>query len=298
MTSVVCPCIADLNTTGSGTIESQKLATKPVHSVDMRFSTSASVNDVNSIWYAFDISDNVTADGSSNFTVYLDAEAFKTALRTHMNAALGGRMSGRVTTSSTDSPANSATLKATMDSEVEAEIRAFLNNNDVDEYLEGDYVSGLNLAVDYSGGAANMYDAINTENKQNILKSIVLQIPKRNTTAGGDFAETVQHYTRLPVKAGDSISFVFDLKTAITLTQVDKDAPTIAAGATGTAGGAGYAEGSTAPLQGGSSSGSAYDTQITTYFGANPYGSNAISYYFTTGVRRVEFRITANEDAV
>ena len=259
---IVAPQMAALNASGSATVES--VIPAAVAHADIEYIYKATVDISNGIFTAFDISDNQAYDGSANFTINLDESAFTSALAVLMAGARGNKLAtARAALTGTPYSADATgadLLKETLDREIKLEVQDFLNKNAVSEFLEGDAITGLDIAIDYSGGATNMYTALNTVAN---LRSIFLQLPNRKGWNGG--ADTDNHYEQLPVVVGDEISFVFNLDAAIAITE----AP-VSLGATGSGG-------SGAP-------------NSANQYGLGTSGYNTVDY--NAGGRRVQFVFT------
>jgi hypothetical protein len=232
MAQILAPFVASMNFTGSGTVEH---INKPTYQInDIEYLYGASLAASHGLFAAFTVTDGPELSGNADVTVVL-ADSFKAALRTQMEAATGGKLTTKanlVTDSLEAVPTGSGvkTMDATMKDEVTAEIEAALNENNVVEFLEADSVA-LTLTVEWSNGAASMYDGLTAE----LLKGMYLQIGNRaianDQDAGGPktFSQILQ--------SGDKLAFVFDVNGQIAVTESPISAnPAAGANATMTAG--------------------------------------------------------------
>jgi hypothetical protein len=236
----------NMNATGTGNIESQQHTAASHTAITHEFRASVPVGDAlfSAItWADVNTEGNVDASsGQTDFTVVMDQAAFAAALQAVIESALGGKaqntfsLSTNATALSSQAtvvdPSNlngAAKIAQTiLDREVRLEVEAALNRNGVLEYLEGDSLGDFALALDASGGAADMASKLPSNSAA--LRNLFLQIPNR--TSGG-VAVTDESGTRLPVQAGDEIAFIFTVAPSVTITQVAEtaDAAGTAAGA-------------------------------------------------------------------
>jgi hypothetical protein len=237
----------EMNATGTGTIESQQHTAASHTAITHEFRVNVPV--AGALFAAISWADvntegNVDASsGQTDFTVSMDQAAFAAALKTVIENALGGKASATFSLSTNASgvstpatlagdPSNlnggSRIAETVLDREVRLEVEAALNRNGVLEYLEGDSLGEFALALDASGGAADMASKLPSNSAA--LRNLFLQIPNR--TSGG-VAVTDESGSRLPVQAGDEIAFIFNVAPSVTITQVAEtaDAAAPAAGA-------------------------------------------------------------------
>jgi len=213
---ILSPEVVALNAAGTGSVQKVQAASTNHGGIQYVYKVNAQADD--NLFKAFDITDVGADVNSTDLTITLDFQKFHDRLAALMDSATGGKLSTNATAYSgqaSSSVTANNTLNATMVAEVIAEVKTFLNGNSVTEFLEGDTISDFSLTIDSSAGATNMYNAINNAAH---LKCMFLQIPDRPTWGGN--TETNKHYSQLPVVAGDEISFVFDLSTGVTITEV------------------------------------------------------------------------------
>jgi len=230
---IVAAPLATMDATGSGVIESQRYTAASHVGITHEFRISRSKS--SDLFGAFSWADVNTegnvdvSSGQTNFTISLDEAKFKAALMSVIQNALGGKANSTfmmATNQGTVPAANAVTdpsnlnggtknAQTILDREVRLEVEAQLDANGVLEYLEGDSLGYFSLALDVSGGAADMYTKLSATAP---LRNLFLQIPNRLS----ELAETDASGSRLPVKEGDAIAFVFSVAPAVTISQASE----------------------------------------------------------------------------
>lgn len=243
MALFVASPLGDMDATGTGNIESQQ-HTSASHTLithEFRINVSKTATLFSSITWA-DVNTEGDVDASSgetDFDVSMNKGVFAAALQAVIEGALGGKASAAFTLTTNASAASTAATvvdpsnigaapkiaQTVLDREVRLEVEGHLDANGVLEYLEGDSLGNFALALDASGGAADMAEKLSA---RAALRNLILQIPNR--TSGG-VALTDETGTRLPVQAGDEIAFVFTVAPEVTITQVSESADAAGAAA-------------------------------------------------------------------
>lgn len=220
--------------------------------------------------------------GVAAFDISMNKQMFRDALVTVINDASGGPIDDTVSTDVYETDATGARVPATLaalpsnlgnatptartiiDREVRLEVERLLNTNGVLEYLEGDSLGKFSLYLDASAGAWDMAGKLGDISGN--LRNFFLQIPNRDyaTVAGAPYTATDSAGT-LPVMVGDTIGFVFDIDTTVSITEAD----TTNAGAVGTTNPAvsnplGAVIGNNLPFDYFDSTSAGYDTTLTT----------------------------------
>lgn len=232
---LVASPLADMNATGTGTIESQEYTAAAHTDITHEFRISlAKTHDLFGAfsWSDVDTEGNVdVSSGQTNFNISLDQAKFEAALAYVIRNALGGKAnstfslvtnqsgvsSAQAVTAPTNLSGADAVAETILDREVRLEVEDELDANGVLEYLEGDSLGDFSLSLDASGGAADMYDRLS---EIPALRNLFLQIPNRTSEVG----ETDASGSRLPVKEGDQVVFVFSVSPSVTITQVTENA--------------------------------------------------------------------------
>jgi hypothetical protein len=268
---IVAPAIGALAASGSGAVATEVPVSYVIAGITHRFVKDISASDA--LFLALDVSDNDPAPGQSGYNVLMDQSAFAAALKALMDSATGGAVGGAGATIAAGTGVAAAvaqpkTLAELLTSEVRSEVQAALDSNDILAFLEANTFSGLTITVDTSGGAADIAGKLNNNDD---LKIMFQQIPNRETVIG----ETVTSTGALPVRAGDKISFVFDLTATISVTETENPAPTDGAPASGASGNA------TDPGEG-----------VQALPGYGSPGANAAATTYASRSRRVEFLFT------
>jgi len=238
---IVAAPTAVMAATGSGEIESQQYTSAAHTGITHEFRISrAKTDDLFAAFSWADVSTEGNVDvssGQTDFTVALDAAKFKAALMSVIQNAIGGKPSAvfGLSTNQSTVPAATAAVdpsnlnggtknaQTILDREIRLEVEAQLDANGVLEYLEGDSLGKFSLFLDASGGAADMYDKLSVTAA---LRNLFLQIPNRLSEVG----ETDASGSRLPVKEGDAIAFVFNVTPSVTITQASESADNTAYG--------------------------------------------------------------------
>lgn len=236
LVQLVASPVGAMDATGSGTIESQEHTasahTNLTHEFRIELSKTSALFSAFS-WADVDTEGNVdAAAGQTDFTITLDESAFAAALKSVIEQAVGGKVSGGFDISTTIAatipgaqtvadPSNlgsgSRIAETVLDREIRLEVEAELDANGVLEYLEGDSLNDFALALDASGGAADMASKMNVTS---VLRNLFLQIPNRTS----EIAETDASGSRLPVAVGDALAFVFNVQPSVTISQTTESA--------------------------------------------------------------------------
>lgn len=233
--------LATMDASGEGYVEKQQHTTAAHTSITHKFYINAvPTADLFTAfsWADVDTEGNVdVSSGQTDFTISLNSAQFIAALAQVIADASGGKLSsaGSVSTNTSYTQsvdalaatyvlgANKPTARTVMDREVRKEVEDALNTNGVLEYLEGDSLGGFSLRLDASGGAADMASKLGSNNTA-ALRNLLLQFPNRTDVIGLTDASGA----RLPVMAGDSIAFVFNVSPKVSIQEQDQsgDAPT------------------------------------------------------------------------
>lgn len=248
---IVARPIADMDATGTGIVEKVTQASHTHTGVEYEYRADVAIASelFTSITWA-DINTEGAIDassGSARFDISMNKTLFAAALAGVIRTAVGGKLAaaGNYATAASANtqgslaadPSNlgsaAKTAQTILDREVRLEVEALLNVNGVLEYLEGDSLGQFSLSLDASGGAEDMADRLGDD--QADLRNFFLQIPNRPTlydTAGvsGEQADSGS----LPVMVGDTLGFVFDIDTEVTISEPPVDAGAIES-VTGTA---------------------------------------------------------------
>ena len=226
-----------ITTNGAGIVESQDLAyaghTGITHEFRIPLSKTANLFSAFS-WEDVNTEGDIdVSSGDTNFTIALDEAKFKAALQAVIEGATGGKSTATfdLFTDHTSVPAartvaawgnlgsDISNCRTILDREVRKEVENLLDSNNVLEYLEGDSLGEFSLTLDASGAAADMYSKLMADNGKR-MRNLFLQIPNRNS----EVAYTDASGSRLPVKEGDAVAFVFGTAPAVTITQRRQDA--------------------------------------------------------------------------
>ena len=231
---IVARPVADMNATGSGEVQKVQHASHTTAGVQYEYRADVSIG--SDLFTAFAWADANTegnidpSSGVANFTITLDQAAFTAALADVIRNAVGGKLTaGKIYSTANVAntagalaalPSNlgsgTATAQTILDREVRLEVEKLLNENTVLEYLEGDSLGKFALVLDASNGAADMATKLAVEED---LRNFFLQIPNRTDVIGIDTSEGT-----LPVMVGDTLGFVFDIDTTVTITEADTTA--------------------------------------------------------------------------
>lgn len=241
---IVASPTGSMDATGTGQIEAQKFTSASHTSITHEFRTSLSKT--HNLFKAFTWADVNTegnvdvSSGQTEFTISLNESQFAAALKTVIETALGGKANSAFSFTTNQSTVPTAATKTDpsnlgsgsriaqtiLDREIRLEVESELNANGVLEYLEGDSLGYFSLALDSSGGAADMASKLKASGP---LRNLFLQLPNRTSEVG----EMDVSGSRLPVATGDAIAFVFSVTPSVTISQT-----TESANADGTASGA------------------------------------------------------------
>jgi hypothetical protein len=222
--------VAVMDASGTGVIETIQHTTASHTSVTHEF--RAVVSKTSNLFKAFtwsDIDTEGNIDASSGYADYnlaLDQAMFRDALAQVIIDASGGKLAaaGSYATDTSAVPAKGAlaatyslgsafpNTRVVLDREIRKEVEVELDANGVLEYLEGDSLGEFELAIDASGGAADMASKLAAKGP---LRNFFLQIPNRTSVLG----ETDASGDRLPVKEGDAVAFVFNVSPAVAITE-------------------------------------------------------------------------------
>ena len=237
----IASVLGAMDASGTGVVETIQHTTASHTSVTHEF--RAVLSATHNLFKAFTWSDvdtegNVDASsGYAEFNLALDQDKFRDALAQVIVDASGGKLA----TAASKAYATSATggipaardkdatyslgsavpnTRTVLDREIRKEVETELDTNGVLEYLEGDSLGEFELAVDASGGAADMASKLAVKGA---LRNFFLQIPNRSGGAGVD-SETDNSGNCLPVKAGDAVAFVFNVSPAVYITERNQTA--------------------------------------------------------------------------
>jgi len=230
---IVAKPIADMNASGTGDVEKVQQTSHSTAGVQYEYRADVSI--ASDLFKAITWADANTegavdaSSGVADFTIAIDEAAFAAALAGVIRTATGGKLaadstystsSSANTAASVSTPSNlgaaSATAQTVLDREVRLEVETILNQNNVLEYLEGDSLGQFELALDASGGAADMATKLAVDED---LRNFFLQIPNRTNVIGYDASEGT-----LPVMVGDTLGFVFDIDTSVVISETDTTA--------------------------------------------------------------------------
>jgi hypothetical protein len=247
---IVASPVGEFDASGTGYVESQEYAaaahTAITHVFRIQLSKSS---DLFSAFSWADVNTEGNVDVSAGETdisgAALDQAQFAAVLAQVLRDASGGKLTANATIMTAHgSPAALGeqysaiyaldsnaprTARYVMKSEVRKEIEDMLDANDVLEYLEGDTLGNFQFDIDASGGAADMAAKL-ADNAA--LRNLILQFPNRPAEFSG---ETESSYNKLPVIAGDELTFVFNTTPEVTITETAEPASVIDASNAGVA---------------------------------------------------------------
>lgn len=235
---IVAAPLGAMDASGTGTIQSLQHTEAAHTSITHEFRIElAKTSDLFTAFSWADVNTEGSAEagaGDANFTISLDQAKFAAALKAVIEQATGGKADASfniITSRSSVPPAatvadpsnlgsGARNAQTVMDREIRLEVESYLDNNGVLEYLEGDSIGNFNLVLDASGGAADMAAKLGDVDTE-ALRNLFLQLPNRNDqitwVSAGD--------SRLPVKEGDAIAFVYTVSPNVKITQLDVNAP-------------------------------------------------------------------------
>jgi hypothetical protein len=233
--SIVAAPLGFMDASGSGVVQKFNYTNATHSGITHIFSKEIDLTD--DLWKAFTYAD-VNTEGSDGVDggfaavdVSFNPTLFEAAMVSLMATASGGYVgNSEVTTSRTAAHSDyaiesyksltiaSSTVTATVQKEILKEVEDELDRNSILEFFEGDSLSGFTLTVDYSGGAADMAGKLALQPN---LRNLFFQFPGDRTSGGVDL--TTPTGTRLPVVAGDTVSFVFKLNSKIDITEEPKN---------------------------------------------------------------------------
>lgn len=267
--TIVAPAIGSLSADGSGNVFAETPTSYVINGITHRFTQS--IPSSHDLFAAFDITDTEVAAGTSNYTITFDASGFATALAGLMATAVGGSVGSSSIAAGSDLAVGvtlgTNDLDKMLTDEVRGEVEAALGANGVMAFLESNTIANLTLSVGNMAGATDLANKINNEDD---LRIMAQQIKKRNAPAA---LETQLNWDRLPVVAGDKISFVFDLTATINITESSDAALAVDGGA-------------------GNASGNGQGIQPANPNAYLPLGANAAAATYASASRRVEFLFT------
>lgn len=241
---IVASPVAALDASGAGYVESQQYAAAAHTAISHIFRMNVSKgSDMFSAFSWKDLNTEGTTSGETAITdLSLNQLKFRDALMAVINDASGGKLADASGSSivtahgrgelgdkytlpyAFEGNAASPTIRYVLQSEVRNEVEQMLNANGVLEYLEGDTLGNFVFAVDASGGAANMSTLLSADAA---LRNLILQFPNRPSEFGAGASE----YTKLPVIAGDEITFVFNVSASVMINQTTEAGSNIVTGA-------------------------------------------------------------------
>lgn len=252
---IVAAPVGTLDASGSGNIESQEYAAAAHTAITHVFRID--VPKSSAMFSAFSWKDantegntDVSAGDTDITDISLNQTQFAEALASVLRDASGGKVtdaSGISIATAHGSPAALGesvvspyaldsgalpTARYVLKSEVRKEVEDQLDINGVLEYLEGDSLGSFVFDIDASGGAADMAGKLSVSAA---LRNLILQFPNRPAEFEG---ETTDTYSKLPVIAGDELTFVFNVSPVVTITQTSESANMIAAANNATGAGA------------------------------------------------------------
>jgi hypothetical protein len=222
--------LGSMDASGTGIIETIVHTNASHSSVTHEFRATASKT--SNLFTAFTWSDANTegsTDASSGYAEYnlaLDQAMFRDALAQLIIDASGGKLTSAASyaTNTSGVPAQGSlaatyslgvafpNTRVVLDREIRKEVEVELDTNGVLEYLEGDSLGEFELAIDASGGAADMATKLAVKGA---LRNFFLQIPNRTSV----LAEIDWSGNRLPVNEGDAVAFVFDVAPTVYITE-------------------------------------------------------------------------------
>lgn len=217
---IVAPFVANLYADASGTVGTLQEVAVTMTGIDHIFNVTASEANAVKLLNAFriqDLSAGYAASPEANIAVtmkskqdFVDALA---ALLASGSAVLEEDASGNPGTKSLYQWLKAESRKDTVD---------ILSYDTLANLLEASDLLSYDIAIDASGGADNMYDAMNASGASaaSYRKAIFAQIPKTNvqdyiTVADASGLtmnyENVSELAFLPLKKGNKMTFVFDV---------------------------------------------------------------------------------------
>jgi hypothetical protein len=237
---IVALPIAEMDASGTGVIDSIK-HTNVLHT-GITHEFRISLVKTHELFTAFTWADKSTegnvdaSSGYADFDISLNQAQFATALAYVIANATGGKSVTSYSIGTTSMFNNSRknyvelsnlgtatrTAQTVLDREVRKEVEDLLDANQVMEYLEGDSLGQFNLVLDASDGGANMADLLGDVNTA-ALRNLFLQIPTRNSEDAALYGDEAG--SRLPLKGGDVIAFIFNVNPVVNITQSDVSAP-------------------------------------------------------------------------
>jgi hypothetical protein len=220
----ITPFIASMYADASGTVGVLKQTTVEIVDIDKIFyATLANETDYKGILEGFMVTDLDATDASNNAHVKVDAlqdppkvAAFKAALMKAIDAA----------TDST-TPGGKA-LTAWLKEETQKDVTRLLSFDTLANLLEASVLRSFAIALDSSGGSANMWTALSTNPVANPLedetaarrRALFTQLKEENVekyvhihdpSGMGVSGERINVLNFLPFVNGDKLAFVFDV---------------------------------------------------------------------------------------
>lgn len=201
---LIVPFVADMYVDASGTVGTLQEVAVTMTGIDQIFNVTLDAADSVKILNSFEIGDT-DSGAAAGVSVSMKNEAdFEAGLI----AALNGSTASTVDSSSLYTYLKAESRKDTVD---------ILSYDTLANLLEASDLLTYDIAIDASGGASNMYDAMNTGSAQ-YRQAIFKQIPQTNvetyiTPSDGTTKnlEDVGGLAFLPLLKGDKMTFVFDV---------------------------------------------------------------------------------------
>jgi hypothetical protein len=233
---VVVPFIANLYADAAGTVGTLEQVSVSITGLDMVFDVTLNETLSKKLLNGFEIHDvsgenfdASAADIEVNMSVS-GADGFKEALAAIL-AEAGMDCSSQADALYT-SPAGAArynsaagsSLKTYLENQTAKDTVDLLGYDTLSSLLEASDLMSFDIAIDASGGAADMHtkmshDAATNADAPRFRKAIFAQIPIQNirdylldSSGSHTHADTVEQLKFLPLKKGDKITFVFDVK--------------------------------------------------------------------------------------
>lgn len=201
---VIVPFIADLYADASGTVGTLQEVAVTMTGIDQIFNVTLSAADSVKILNSFQIADT-DSGAAAGVSVSMKGEA-------NFEAGLIAALNG-----STASTVDSRSLYAYLKAESRKDTVDILSYDSLANLLEASDLLTYDIAIDASGGASNMYDAMNNGSAQ-YRQAIFKQIPQSNveayiTPSDGTTMnlEDIGGLAFLPLLKGDKLTFVFDV---------------------------------------------------------------------------------------
>jgi len=206
----IVPFIANMYVDASGTVGTLQEVTVTMTGIDQIFDVVLSEEDSVKILNAFQVSDEDAglAQNAANVVVTMRSDQQNSFIE-GLTAALTG------TTVSTQDAAKD--LYAYLKSESRKDTVDILSYDSLANLLEASDLLAYDIAIDASGGATNMFSAMES-GSESYRNAIFKQIPKSNVHAylspsdgTASNLESVSSIDFLPLLKGDKLTFVFDV---------------------------------------------------------------------------------------